>query len=76
MSSGAAEGTLIQSRNVTDFRALDFEMPHLRRDLNDPDLVLENSKKIMSLAPCQARPLRLHLSHIEVWQPSTLNSSN
>jgi hypothetical protein len=42
---GAAEGTLFQSRTVTDFRALDFEMPHLRRDLNDPDLVLGKSQE-------------------------------
>ena len=57
-------------------RALDFEMPHLRRDLNDPDLILGEPKKIMSLAPCQARPQRRFCIHIEVWQRSTQNSSN
>ena len=45
MNSGAAGGTLSPSQDVTEFRALDFEMPHLRRDLNDPDLVLGKSQE-------------------------------
>jgi len=36
MNGGAADG----------IRARDFEMPHLRRDLNDPDLVLGNPRRL------------------------------